>query len=281
MFAAEATRIGAGIIVALYGDVLLGRRMDTNTEQLDSLTTSHLSGGPTLRVPPAPDFGVNEAHDTLNWWIGQLNELIEIVLDVTLFADGSGRYDPAQHAGYVMSVERLFAAVNSSLALTGRDEYSRRMHLFETLDLIEGLRLGGYDVTLDSVRVRTDVERLRADLPSGVAAVLLPRCDSSVEGLETFADSFHPRRIDTDGLLRVTSKKGVPERIKRGKATSQYLRVVRNAGHGLRDELQDPHSLSLLAAHEGNIPAAISDVAYLQLIRLVSGPSVLAAPLLR
>lgn len=57
--------------------------------------------------------------------------------------------------------------------------------------------------------------------------------------------------------------------------------MVPNAGHGLRTQLEDPCSLSLLAAHEGNLPAAISDVAYLHLARLVAEPDLVIKPLLR
>ncbi len=41
------------------------------------------------------------------------------------------------HQGHLASIDRLFESVIASLVQTGRDEYSRRLHLFETLDLLE------------------------------------------------------------------------------------------------------------------------------------------------
>lgn len=188
---------------------------------------------------------------------------------------------PHHHLGYILTVERLFASVVSLLVHTGRDEYTRRTHLFEALDLIEGLSLGGYDRTLAPTILNTHVTRLEQALPGQAAQVVLPRCRASVEGLQTFSDGFHPRRLVDGKTIALTRKDGSAGAIGKDKATTSYLHMVRNAGHGLRTQLEDPRSLSLLAAHEGNLPAAISDVPYLKLVRLIADPDLVIKPLLR
>lgn len=102
-----------------------------------------------------------------------------------------------------------------------------------------------------------------------------------MEGLQAFSDGFHPRRLVDDKTISLIRKDGSAGAIGKDKATTSYLRMVRNAGYGLRMQLEDPRSLSLLAAHEGNLPAAISDVPYLNLARLVADPDLVIKPLLR
>jgi hypothetical protein len=180
-----------------------------------------------------------------------------------------------------MIVERLFASVVSLLLHSGRDEYTRRTHLFEALDLVQGLSLGGYDQTLSPKLLRKQLDQIGEGLPAGVGEVVLGRCAAALEGLDAFRDGFHPARIIDDETIAVLNKDGSAGTMSKDEAASSYLRRFRNAGHGLSKALDDARFLSLLVAHEGDVPAAISDVAFLHLVRLIADPDLILPPVVR
>jgi hypothetical protein len=239
------------------------------------LTTRHLTGDVPVRAPVTPTIGTDAAEAAVRWWVNGLNQLMAHVLDPTLFTDADGWYRSHQHYGHVMTVERLFASVVSLLVHSGRDEYTRRTHLFEALDLLEGLSLGGYDQTLSLKLLRTQLDQIEQGLPTGAGDVVLPRCEGALDGLAAFRDDFHPSRVVDYETISVLKKDGSAGTMGKDKATSGYLRRLRNAGHGLSGELDNAHLRSLLVAHEGQVPAAISDVAFLHLVRLIANPDLL------
>lgn len=280
MYGTSLSRIRSGFAVVLFGSVLPGRLRTQDSGLIDTITTHHLTGGVRIRAPAAPTITTDDAEEAVCWWVRGLNRLMSHVLDLTLFTDVDGWYQPHQHLGHILSVERLFASVVSLLVHTGQDEFTRRMHMFEALDLMEGLSFGGYDRTVNLRVLQKDISQMQELLPAGPAQVVLPRCEAAVEALDNFQESFHPGRL-VNGSISVTNKDGTPGTLEKDKATYRYIRLVRNAGHGFRKALDDPVSLSLLTAHEGNLPAAMSDLPYLHLVRLITDPDQARAPLLR
>ena len=276
MLGVSLYRLGSGIAVVMFGQVLPWRPNPKDHDLSEMLQASLLSGTAEIRLPMTPSLDVDHAVEALRWWVTAVDRFMGVALDPGLFTNG-GAYDAREHMGVLASIERVFASVLAALTATGRDEYTRRLHLFETLDLMEGLRLGGYDNTLDLRRCKAALERIRLALPSGAAAVLLPRCESAVAGLATVGDGFIAERRTGDAVL-VKDKGGRDVELPVPTASARLIRVVRNAGHGLSKEVTDPQSMSLLAAHDSVLPTAVSDLGFFHLVRLLVEPQAFERP---
>lgn len=61
------------------------------------------------------------------------------------------------------------------------------------------------------------------------------------------------------------------------RATALLLRRIRNAGHGLASALEDDRDMSVLTAHSGEVPGAVSDIAFLHLVHLLANPAPMKA----
>lgn len=275
MFGSAASRVPNGLAVLLFGEVVPGRHSLLVPDLLTDLATNYLTGDDIIVAPATPKIELQDAVAATTWWAEGLSRLMSTLLDPTLFIRKGGWYDPADHYGHLISFDRLVSSVIATLTHAGTDEYTRRIHLFEALDLLEGMGLGDYQTNLNPTRLEAQLEQLRSSIPQGVQTVVLPRCQKAVEALTSFRQGFHPNRIG-DGRLTVLGQQA----ISLDNAASQYLRHIRNAGHGLKQTLEEPRNLSLLSAHEGDLPAGISDVAFLHLVRLVNDPQLLELPLL-
>jgi hypothetical protein len=271
---AAVARLGSGLLVLGYG-AWLGYKDNLLDDDLSGCFRVHLlSDGLREKAPATPTLPAKSFRVAFEWWVQQTSRLVDIVLDPTLFASGEV-YRPDLHYGFLHAVERMFASAVRLLTLTGLDDYSRRIHLFEVLDLLEGLGLGGYDVTLDADRLAMDIERLEKDMPPEAADLLLGRCKRAVEALRTVQQGFAPTSVSESG---VALPKGVAPP---PKAVAQVLRQMRNGSHGMLKDLEDPAKRRILALHDGDVPDDVSDVAFLHLLRLVSRPDILEAPRLR
>ena len=279
-FGTSASRPPNGIAVFLFGAVVPGRIPMLHDDIGEGLTSSLLTSGVVTRAPKTPSIGGDEALEALRWWVSGINRLMSVALDPTLFVDSDGWYQPAEHQGYLASIDRFFESVIASLVQTGRDEYSRRLHLFETLDLLEGFSLGGYDKTLSLPHLLTQYEQLEADLPAEAAWILLPRCRAAVDAMEQVQHGFHTDRISDDQLITV-DRNGDEIRISLANAASRLVRAVRNSGHAMRNELGKPATLALFSGHNGELDADLSDLGFFHLVRLVADASLLETPLMR
>lgn len=274
VFAAALGRLGSGMLVLGYGRALAYRDNLRDDDLAGVFRAELLAAGATHRVPPTPTLDVVTSLESLRWWIDQTSRLLSIALDPTLFAT-SGTYTPATHHGFLHALDRLFASVVRILTLTGIDHYSRRIHLFEVLDLIEGLHLGGYDQTLDADLLALQLAALEQALPAHVAMLVVPRCRKALNGLMEMQSGFVPAAVNGDD---VELPKG---RTKRARAVALYLRVVRNGSHGMLKEMKAVDKRRQLAMHDGSIPDEVSDIAFLHLMRLVTEPDLLQQPWLR
>jgi len=274
MYASCVARIGTGLLVLGFG-CPVGYKLSMQDDDLSDLIKADLlTDGPTFKVPATPSIPNSAAIAALEWWVGQLSELLTVVLDPTLFQAG-GSYLPALHHGLAHAVERLFTSTLRIVLATGSDEYSRRIHLFEVLDLLAGMRLGNYEETLDVSRLGKMLQSVRASMPPLAASVLLPRCERAIDALIEMQSGFAPSVVVWES---VRLPKG-PVPLSRGVA--RYLRSVRNGSHGTRREMTDPDQRRLLAIHDGRIPPEVSDLALLHLLGLLAEPQNLSARLLR
>jgi hypothetical protein len=55
-------------------------------------------------------------------------------------------------------------------------------------------------------------------------------------------------------------------------AVPKYLGIARNSTHSFRKMARNPDDVSLLAAHDGDIPDAVSDLGFFHLLRFLHRP---------
>lgn len=263
-------RVG-GIAVILLGKLQPGFADRQATEGLDLFRTGTMvqtRAGTTM-----PECEPKAFESALNWWVGRLNDLAGIALDVGRYVDDAGRYMPAAHLGVLFSLERLFASIQTILAQARSSELVRLLLFFDVIDLLDGLSFGSWESLLRRPRVTRNMATLEAGLPAGASDYLLTRCRPALEGLRQVEDGFVlSERIVGDKIrLRQRDGKGWQD-VSLSSAVPQYLRVARNSTHSFRQMARDPHEVSLLASHNGQIPDSISDLALLHLLRLLAAP---------
>jgi hypothetical protein len=275
LFAIPLTRI-QGSVVAIWPGLARGRRIEG--EMIDNFNASLLSApeltarGPSFMEPLFEAYTAQCGVVFLKWWVEQVNRLLSIALDPRHHVGANGDYDPASHLAFTLDLERLFSCVLSTLVLSGRGELPRRLAFFEALDLLEGLGQGGWDATLSASRLETAIDDLDAVIPLDGRPLVIPRCRDALDAVRRLHKGFYAKtRVSSDGI-RLPSKKGGDETISFDNATSQYLRLIRNGGHTFRKTLSDPREMALLASHDGRLPASLSDIALVHLLRLVAEP---------
>ncbi|NNN10137.1 MAG: hypothetical protein HKL85_13220 [Acidimicrobiaceae bacterium] len=181
----------------------------------------------------------------------------------------------SSHFEDVLSLEQAFRTVQS-LSIHDRDVHVRKGLLFDALDTIAGIRKPDFDEMCMLTKARQALSEVEGAMDERTGDVLLPRAKAAVAALEEFQEGFFlPSRIVENGL-RVPGKNG-DEVIPLEKATREYLRILRNAGHSFRgdpkgDTYKNARTRALLASHEGHIPPELPDLAYLYLLRLLAHP---------
>jgi hypothetical protein len=275
-----ATRVGAGLIVVLFGHPAAGR--DGFASELIQLYRPQLLSSAELDVRPRPTVTASQIEALLHWWIGQLNKLFGVVLDPANYPNHDNSYNAQAHYGSLLSLDRLLACVLEVLIHARRDEFARKVLLFDCLDLLEGFQRGTYEQLCNPRTVREQLDQLTTLVPAEVGQLLLPRCHDAVEALEQLQDGFYVHeRLGPVGL-QIRNKGGQLQTIPLPVAVARYLRVVRDATHAFHEMAQRrPDRISLLAAHDGELPPALSDLAFLHFVRLLADPAKLLPGALR
>src|SRR6266498_93574 len=277
-----ARRVG-GLVVVLFRHLEDGHGPGPDDDMLQ-LYRPRLLAMATREALPRPEATAAQAESLLRWWVQRLNEFFEVVLDPANYriqADWS--YDPRSHLGTLLTVDRLLACVLGVLVDTGRNEFIRKLLLFDTLDLLDGLYQGGYDQLCKHSVVEQRLMLLTETLPPDIGSLLLPRCQRAADALHSLQDGFFlTERLGSTGLQMQRPKgAGLQTRPLEG-ATAAYLRVVRNASHSFRDMIRKaPDDISLLAAHDGELPAELADLAFLHFLYLLVAPTTLLPGWLR
>jgi hypothetical protein len=195
-----AVRVGAGIIVVLFGHPEAGRGDPVASELLD-LYRPRLLSSAELDVQPQPAVTADQVEALLRWWVGQLNKLFGVVLDPANYPDQHDTYKVQAHFGALLSLDRLLACVLGVLIHARRDEFTRKLLLFDCLDLLEGFHQGGYEQLCNPGTVREQLNELTTTLPTQVGKLLLPRCHRAVEALEQLKDGFYvDERLGSAGV---------------------------------------------------------------------------------
>ena len=107
----------------------------------------------------------------------------------------------------------------------------------------------------------------------GPAAVLLPRCRRAVAALEDLTSGFYLTERIESGQLRLRTKKGGWESVSLDAASAEYLNLIRDAGHTLRQKMTNERDLSLFVANNGEVDPGVADVPFVHLIRLLADPT--------
>jgi hypothetical protein len=150
----------------------------------------------------------------------------------------------------------------------------RRVLLFDTLDTLEGLRAPDFKTMCRLSHAQRALEEVTELVGEPAGRVLLPRARQAVVALRQLQDGFFAQSRLRDGGLLVPGANGTETVASLEKAVSDYLRVLRNGGHAYGGRA-DPADGVLLTAHNGDIPDALPDLAYLYLLHLLARPQVL------
>jgi hypothetical protein len=266
----NASRVG-GHLLLMFGEARPGWTGRQSDAPLD-LLGGHV---PLAWQPEEPDASPDATGPWLAWWVRRVNILLDLALDVANFRSADDEYDPGLQLAALASLERIFAGVQATLASAQRPR-NRLERMFGVVDQLNGLSFGSWENMLRPDQGSRHLEQLRAALPPEVQALALTRCVHGVEALTALAAGFGP--LESSGRLRVPRAKGGSgtEELPVEAATHNYLRLIRNAGtHSFREHVREPRSRAILAAHQGDVPDGVADLAFLHLLRFLVDPAAL------
>jgi len=270
----------AGMVTVLFGHFESGRSAEVAAELID-LFRPNLLTVPISDVLDFPKLDPGLIEEYFKWWVAGVNRLLGIAADPAMFRKPDRSHNAASQFGFQLSLERLFGTVRAILVGSRRDEYTRLILAFQAFDLLKGMELGTYDTLADPRRVRAAVADLEQRLPSGPAAVLLPRCRRAADALDNVTPGFYLSERIEDGRLRLRTKNGGWVPVSLGAATAEYLNLIRDAGHTWREKMGNEHDRSLFVAHDGDVDPSVADVPFVHLVRLLADPTDLERRLTR
>lgn len=264
-----ASNRAGGAVAVLFGQPVAG--IESSPAELVDVMKPQIATHERPQALSLPNVDASAFAPFFRWWVERLNAVWGAVLDPARFRDEDGFHDPRAHFGAVLSLYRLFGSLLAILAGTRREEFGRRVLLFQTLDLLEGLRFGDFKTLLTRRRAREALSRVESIDALGPA---IPKCREAMQALEQVADGFYLHERRADDRLRVRRKQsGDWDEISLDEAVASYIRVLRNSTHSFMGATGDPRDLSLLAAHTGAIPRVLPDLALLHVLDLLADPN--------
>lgn len=220
-------------------------------------------------VVPMPELSPEACARAVNFWIGQLDRLLGVVSDPSVFADHRGMYDASSQLHTLLTVEQIFRR-SASLLVAHRDLHARRALAFSVLDSIYKLSR----VDLVGMCTLSHAEKVYAGLesriPRDAAQVLLPNARRGVNALKELQGGFFlAEQLGLAGIPKSQTKE-----MTRESAAAHYVQLLRDAthGHGGRGAKAKQTEL-LLAHHDGRVPHNIGLLAYLYLLDLLVNSS--------
>jgi len=254
-----------GVIAVTFGQAISGRSgQAADVLQLFSPTT----GRPT--PPQQPGLAPPQLRAAVRWWVTQLDALLVDVFDPARYMVNQN-FDTRRAYEMHLGVEQLFRTVQS-LSIHDRDPIARRTLFFDAIDTLSGLTRTQPDSLYELTHAQTVLDRLTDDLPPDVAPVLIPRAAAAVDALRQLQAGFFLGSRLTDGGFRLPNKQGVERIVQLDAAAGQWLRMLRNAGHGFTRPRSGERDAILLVSHNGQIPHDLPDLAYLYLLDLLCHP---------
>jgi len=266
-WAAPAKRPG-GVVIYTFGCLAAGRRSEASELLQLFFPEGMPQSGPKPQISPA------DIHAALNWWTEALDHLFTEVTDPAQYVGNDAQYSVKENFEALLSVEQVFRNVQS-LSAQARDNHVRRTLLFDTLDMLEGLRKPDFAKMCELAYAQRVLDEVTSLLSPEAGRALLPHAKQAVAALQQLQNGFFaPSRLKGGGL-RVLNKNGNGERVMSLEAAAgAYLRVLRNGGHAFGGRAAPADGI-LLMAHDGGIPIDLPDLAYLYLLHLLAHPQVL------
>jgi hypothetical protein len=228
---------------------------------------------------PAVDLSPNSCRIAMIWWTNRLNQMFGYLCDPTAFSNKYGVYDPYEHQNWLLTFGQLFG-LTTALQTSNRNHVNQRALMNTLLDTYSDRIMNR---RFDQICMYTDAketaDRVRAQMPDMVAALLMPLADRAVDALRRVQDGFFFReqRGDKNVVVRIPgSDKGhhrEPEL-----AAAILLKVYRNATHGfggLKPPQKDKDLVAerLLSHHNGDIPDDLVYLPYLYLLDALCDPT--------
>jgi hypothetical protein len=265
VWGATATRAG-GVVIISFGKAFSGRR-ELNSDLLS--LSARISRTPALPIPD--DMSPKMFRDAITWWVNRLDLLFSHLTEPAN-NNVAGEFHPAAALERLMTFEQICRSVQS--IATTEDPHLRRLALFHVLDSMAGLNSGlKREVVTKFGSAEALLAKLRHSVPREIQPVLLPRAEAAVEALRQVQDGFFDKSRIKDGQLQRTDSSGAETYVPLATAASEWLRVLRNSQHGY-EQTPTPQDRSLLAAHDGTVPARLPDLAWLVLLNFLAHPEV-------
>lgn len=269
-----------GQVVVVFGRPQSGRA-DGPSSDLIQLLAPKLLAEPTLGARDQPDSDPEEIRRWVRWWLHRLDRLLHVVYDPSVFVSEDGMYDYTRHFAFQLSLDRLFACITGILVHSRRDEFTRRLLMFQALDLLHGMGFGNYETLLNPDSAKKTLAALETTVPYEVVKLALPKCREAVEALSAVARGFYRTERIENGKVLLDRDDERTEAVSLAVATAQYLNLVRAGQHSFEDKVRSPRDLSLLASHTGELDPQLSDIAFLHVLNLMTRDDLVRQTILR
>lgn len=257
-----------GVVALLFGELV---RAQTGVAA-EILQLFHPNGD-GLHTSPAAVTPVH-VNESMKWWTTQLDHLFTEVTDPCNYRLADETFDVRAQFETLLGLEQAFRNLQSILA-GDRDAHAGRVACLDTLDTLEGLRLGLDFRAMSRLPVAEQaLADIRQSMPDAVRSVLLPKAEAAVDALRLLQDGFFPSARRVPGGIRLPDKNGVDIEVPLADATASWIRRLRNAGHSFRSRSggAGTRDEALLLSHDGNVPSPFNGLAYLYLLRLLAHP---------
>ena len=73
--------------------------------------------------------------------------------------------------------------------------------------------------------------------------------------------------------MLVQTKKGGWDAVALDAAVAEYVNLIRDASHTLREKMTNPGDLSLFVSHNGDVDPSVADVPFVHLVHVLADPT--------
>jgi hypothetical protein len=259
-----------GVVLLIFGSVTPGQ----SDLPLDIIQLLSPSTNTAPRARPYPDISPDDFTKAAHWWVKQLNTLFSVATEPANHVR-HGAYDPSMALEKLLTLEQVFRDCQSIATIT-RDQHARLTLTFQALIRIKGLVPSlEWKKVASLAAARKTLKMLQSEMPVDIHPVYLPRAERAVEALEEMEQGFFLANAAGEDGVRLPSPQGKEELVPRSQAVTEWLQLYRNSLHGF-DKPTTQRQRALLASHDGRVPGALADLAWLQLLGLLAKPDTLA-----
>ncbi|WP_139244505.1 hypothetical protein [Arthrobacter alpinus] len=208
-----------------------------------------------------------------NWWVRQLDILFSVATEPANYVH-EGAYDPMMAVQKLLTLEQTFRDCQS-IATNTRDQHAKISLAFQALTRMEGLvSHWNLNKMLSLTEAQELLEAVKKEIPEQIHTVYLPRAEKALAALQFIQKGFFLADRHGEENVTLPRKNGDDESVPRAKASKEWLLLYRNSLHGF-DQKSTARQAALLAAHNGQIPGEIADLAWLHLLAIMANPKLL------